>query len=282
VNAYYKVAQNYFRRMEGWHLYPGPREPWMWVWMTLALAWVASLVWVFQKVPNILSWRFSLVIALEIALVFVGGWISTRKGAALFGVPSGWKVNSSDLEALRSKLLCEYLAVSPDKFLRIANEISGLIDMRKKFRRPSEIDWGLILRKFYDPDSKQRLLAVFLAGLTVLTALTLKIGDLPTIFEALESEGVYRLLGGVLSITVMVFIIFIGVQVLGAVLWNALIIWTAKSLKTAFSDDAALRYLVRDLLLLYRPLDLEKVVPPSAISASQDPAANLLIYECKD
>lgn len=282
MNAYYKVAQNYFRHVEGWHLYPGPREPWMWAWMTLAVAWVASLVWTFQRVPNILSWQFALVIALELALILVGGWISSRKDAALFGVPPGQKVNSSDLEAFRSKLLCEYLAVSPDEFLRVANEISSLIDMRKKFRRPSEIDWGLIFRKFYDPDSKQRLLAVFLAGLTVFTALTLKIGDLPTIFEALDSQDVHQLLGGVLTITALVFVVFIGVQVLSAVLWNALIIWVAKSLKTSFSDEAALRYLVRDLLLLYRPFDLEKVVQPSATPAVPDPTANSMICECTD
>lgn len=282
MNAYYKVAQNYFRHMEGWHLYPGPREFWMWAWMMLAFGWVASFVWLFQKVPSVWSWQFAVVATLQIPLMFVAGGISNRKRAALFGAPSGQKVSPSDLEALRSKLLGEYLSVSPDKFLQIANEISGLIDMRKKFRRPDEIDWVLIVRKFYDPDSKQRVLAVLLAALTVLTALTLKIGDLPTIFEVLDSQDVLRFLGGVLSTSAVIFVMLIGVQVLSAVLWNVLIIWIAKSSRTAFSDDAALRYLVGDLLLLYRPSDLEAIPQAVATSSPQVPAANSVTCEHED
>jgi len=282
VNAYYKVAQHYFRHMEGWHLYPGLREPWLWAWVMLSFAWMTSLVWLFQKVPALMSWQMATVIVLEIALMLVADGISNRKRAALFGVPPGQKIGASDLEAFRSKLLCDYLGASPDKFLQIADEISNLIDMRREFRRSSEIEWSLIFKKFYDPEAKQRVLAIFLAGLTVLTALTLKIGDLPSIFEVLDSEDVLRLLGGVLSITAVVFILFIGIQVLSAVLWNALIIWVAKSLKTAFSDDAALRYLVRDLLFLYRPSNLEAVVQISEITCPQQPVTDSTICERED
>jgi len=265
--------------MEGWHLYPGPREFWMWAWMVLACGWVASFVWLFQKLPSVWSWQFAVVVTLLIALMQVADGISNRKRAALFGAPSNQKISPPDLEALRSKLLCESLSVSPDKFLQIANEISGLIDMRKKFRRPDEIDWILIVKKFYDPDSKQRVLAVFLAGLTVFTALTLKSGDLPNIFEVLDSQDVLGFLGGVLSISAVTFVMFIGVQVLSAVLWNVLIIWIAKSSKTAFSDDAALRYLVRDLLLLYRPSDLEVIPQAAATPSPQVPASGPVICE---
>jgi hypothetical protein len=282
VNVYYKLAQDYFRHMEGWHLYPGPREPWMWAWTVLAFGWVASLVWLFQKVPSIFSWQFAVVITLLVLLMLVADEVSNRKRAALFGVPTGRKVSASDLEMFRSKRLCEILVVPPDKCLQVANEISGLIDMRKKFRRPDEIDWVLIVRKFYDPDSKQRVLAVVLAGLTVLAALTLKIADATTIFEALESQDVHQFLGGVLSIAAVVFVMSIGLQVLSAVLWNVVIIWIAKSLKTPFSDDAALRYLVRDLLLLYRPSDLETAAQTTAISPSQQPVADSIIRERED
>lgn len=271
MNAYYAVAKDYFHEMEGWHLYPGSRNWLSWAWAILAFAWIASLFWFMQpiRISSLWNWRFALVIVLEILLLLVTEAISARKHSALFGASHGKKVNRAELDELRTRLLCEHLKARPDNFLEIVKEIKDLKASRKEFRQASEIGWSFLLRKLYDPDSKPRVLALFLAGLTIFTALTVKSAELAAIFETLDSQDFLYFLTSVLSISAMFFLLFIGAQALVAVLWTAAATWTAKTINTG-SNDTALRYLVRDLLLLYRPKRFEAQPESQLTAASPD------------
>lgn len=276
MNAYYAIANDYFREMEGWHLYPGLRNWLSWAWAFLAIAWIESLLLTMQHLMghgSLWNWRFGLLIILELMLLLVTDAISTRKHSALFGASHGKKINRSELDELRTRLLCKHLKTTPDNFLEIVKEIKDLKVSRKEFRQASEIEWSFFLRKLYDPDSKPRVLAVFLAGLTILTALALRSAELPTIFETVDSLDFQNFLVSILATCAMFFLLFLGMQALGAVIWTAAATWMAKMINTR-SNDTALRYLVRDLVILYRPKRLEVQSKNQIAAASPDAPEN--------
>jgi len=260
MNAYYRIAADYFRQMEGWHLYRKQGQVILWVWSFLALAWVVPLLPLFLAIGRgdwvMYGVWLVVVLALELVWLGVGARITKRKQLALIDeVNITYSVSMKDEQACRVLMLTKLLDRSPDKFFSVAKEISDLLKLRNEFRGKDETEPGFWWRFVIDRDAKPRLLALTLACITVFTALLIR--SLPEgqgIFDVIADKRQLISLGGWVMVSAAFFCVLIGARVIGGVLWHVLSIWAAKTFKSKTSATA-LSYLAKDLVLLHTPVD---------------------------
>lgn len=127
--------------------------------------------------------------------------------------------------------------------------------MQKTHRLRNEYDLADLSRKIYDPDSKARLLAIFLGALALFVALTSKQlpEGTPNLLEILADDGVWQLLRFAVAIAAILFGIWVGVQAALAAGIDAAATWWVKLFGRKRSR-LALRYLLRDLVRLHIPV----------------------------
>jgi len=260
---YHLIAREYFRRLEGWHLYREQGDALLCVWAALGIGWVVSIGFLFRTFGSGSTWsvEFWLVLVGELLLLVLGSYILSRKSKALIqSVNSEFGVDLKTDRQCRQLLLHVVLQQPASRFLASAKEISDLLGMQRQFRGSNEMGADFYWRKIYDRESKPRLLAVTLAAISVATALTLRFAPDVPIFEVLDSLGFRQLMASLLLISGIGFGMLVGVQMMFRELWNTAALWMAKTVLSRESDTA-LRYLARDLVLFHKPERDSSFVP---------------------
>lgn len=254
MNEYHAIARQYFQRVEGWHLYRVQGDGMLWLWLVIAVAWGISFIPLLMSVGDLSQfWRWLvLVLVLEMVVLAIGGINQKRKREALAdSVNEEFGVQVVQEDECRALLLMKLVDRPRHEFLATAKEIRDLLALRNEFRGGQELEAGSYLRHVYDPDSKARLLAVTLAAITVITALTLRSApEGLAIIELFSSPSLLRALGTLVLLSASVFVIAVGLRAMFRVVWGATTIWVAKTIPSKESTTA-LRRLARDLVLLH-------------------------------
>lgn len=251
MNHYIKIANHYFQEVEGLHLYPG-RRYW--------------LLWVFVIIG------FCLLFALSVWLIF----IANKNGPyaclniMIFTVAIPWFLVLLRIQTLRQQNLIQYvnetysqtfhtvsechisllqyhLKVGQDEFLSIAKEIKEMRELNQQFRSASDLDSKFYLRKLYDPDSKQRVLAGLLAMVTLISALIVRSLPDATFFTLLE-QSVWDFVMLLMFASAMVFIAFVGLHAFLLVLHDLIVNSIFKLFGKKWIGEMPLNYLVRHLV----------------------------------
>ena len=118
-----------------------------------------------------------------------------------------------------------------------------------------EYDLQSFMRKIYDPDSKARLLAIFMGSLALFVALVSRQlpEEYPTLLEILADDGVWQFVGVLVFVATFIFGIWLGAYAALAVVAHALATWRVKLFGRSKRSRLALRYLLRDLIQLHMP-----------------------------
>lgn len=260
MNEYHAIARKYFRQVEGWHLYRTQGDGLLWLWLALAVFWIASFVPLARSIGDWVMFAVWLagVLVLELVVLFIGSRILDRKRAALIAeVTKEYSVVLKDEQECRVFLLTKLLEGPTNRFFAVAKEISDLLKLRQEFRGRNEIEFEFYWRMIYDRDSKARLTAVTLAAITVFTALTIRaLPEGASIFDVLANQPLLARLGDVVMVSAVLFLMLVGARALLGVVWHAVTIWGAKSL-TSKESSTVLRYLARDLILLHKPVEVK-------------------------
>lgn len=114
---------------------------------------------------------------------------------------------------------------------------------------------GYYWQQVYASESKARILATFLAAIAIVVTLSTRSlpADYPSAVELLLDEGVWSLLSLALFAVVLLFIVWIGLQVIVRVFFHATRLWFAKLRKKESASRFALRYFLSDLVRLHQP-----------------------------
>ena len=283
MNTYYRIAADYFRQMEGWHLYRKQGQAILWVWSFLALAWVVPLLPLFRAIGRgdwvMYGVWLVVVLALELVWLGVGARIAKRKRIALIDeVNITYSASMKDEQACRVFMLTKLLERSPDQFFAVAKEISDLLKLRNEFRGKDETEPGFWWRFVIDRDAKPRLLALTLACITVFTALLIRsLPESQGIFDVIADRRQLISVGGWVMVSAAFFCMLIGARVIGGVLWHVLSIWAAKTFKSKTSATA-LSYLAKDLVLLHTPVDAAeaKAIEPAVVLNAHNQAVVMM------
>ena len=256
MDDYRARAKDYFRQMEGWHLY---RRPTHWLILSLAVVsvmWAVSIGWLLLTADHGNVWTMKLFFAVigEFAVLLLLSKLQDQKKARLIeSVNARYSADLSTENECRALVLNCVMNRPASQFLHAAKDISEALALEKQFRRSNEIEDGFVMRRIYDPDSKPRLLAVTLGAITVFTALLMRsLPDGPPLFEILGDPGIHSLLTLLLIAAAVAFAMMVGIHVLWGAFSNLAAIWFAK---TSWRKDSpiALEYLARDLVRFYKP-----------------------------
>lgn len=255
MKDYIDIAKQYFKALEGLHLYPPIRSAWALAWMITLTIWVASIVWFFGNITSDDGPGFWIVIVPEVIWLLVVFRIKIlRRERLLSDTNLRFGTSFSSPEECRRHLLAVLLKRPPSGFLTVAKEIDDLTLLQKTFRKPSDLRWSEIGRTIYDRDSKSRLLTLLIIPVSMIVTLIAKSdASLDTLFEVLMDPGIPSFLAFLIALAAGFFALFVGIQTLTWMLMDGLTSWSTKLLGT--SQRWVLGYLVRDLALYHRGID---------------------------
>ncbi len=257
MKDYIDIAKQYFKALEGVHLYPPLSSIWLIAWCVMSAVWVASLGWFLfgnhghNTKPGV--WTF---LVPEVLWLFITFRIQAIKQQRfLLDTTQRYGTAFSSSEDCRRHLLTMLLQQSPSKFLSVAKEIDDLISLQTKFRKYSDLSLSELGRKVYDRDSKARLLTLLIVPVSMIVALMAKSeATLDTLFEAFYDPGARALLGFIVVAATVFFMLFVGIQTLFWTIADALASWSTTLFDT--SHRWVVGYLVRDLLQYHCPTEL--------------------------
>lgn len=255
MDEYMKLAGAYFNQFEGRQLYPGWRSPLPWMWLISLALWLHALL---QFVLGHFSWKWSIphIVVTEIIFIFFSVAIAEHKKKSImraFHLRFGGEMpNIRECRRLALNALCPE---SRGDFLKVAKECTELQSLKNANRAFSDMDMSYWARKVYDPESKGRLISIFLAGVALCVALLVKSlpQDSTSLIEVLVSGSVFSLSGKMMGYAFVFFLIWLGLKVIALTLFDGILLWATKITKRSGSSETALRYFVRDLVRLHIP-----------------------------
>jgi len=257
MENYMKIASEYLDEFEGWSLYPGWKSRYTWAGVVFGIVWLmaSANVLMSQDFPaTFLRWDVVIAVVFEILWLAVMIAIGIQKDKATLRVASEkYSRTFSRITDCRMYVLTEKLGVAQSNFLSIAKECKELSEISRAFQNRSDSDIWVYLQKIYDPDAKARLMSIVLAAISIVAALTLR--SMPSdvnVFELLSDQSFHKYLGLLLVGTAFLYFVWIGVLLIGQVIWEAIVMWVARSKIGKGKSLTALRYLVRDLVRFHK------------------------------
>lgn len=258
MKDYIDIAKQYFKALEGLHLYPPLKSAWSLAWMIMLAVWAASIAWYFGSHAPDTRPGFWIVLIPEIIWLLITFRIQTlRQQRLVTDTNRRFGTSFSSSEECRRHLLTALLKRPPSSFLSVGKEIDDLMLLQRKFRKHSDLSVSELGRKIYDRDSKSRLLTLLVVPVSMAVALIAKSDTtLDTLFEVYSDPGVRSLLAFLAVAAAVIFALVVGLQTLFWTIMDGLASWSTKLLGT--SQRWALGYLVRDLAHYHCPTDSTK------------------------
>lgn len=262
MDHYMKIAGEHLEEFEGWSLYPGWRSGYVWAGILLAIGWLLALVGVIMQSGHrftFMRWDVATVVLFEILWLIALQKIQDSKDIATLGIATEkYKRKFVTVGECRSHALVTNLGIEQSRFLGAAKECKELIDLQRMFRIRADADVAYYLRKVYDPESKARLMAIVLAAISFIAALTVRSipGDLE-VFDLVSNQSFHALMILLLLGTAFVYFVGIGMLALGQIVWEGIVMWIVKSGVDKGKNLTALRYLIRDLVRFHK-LEMSK------------------------
>ncbi|MBW7903312.1 MAG: hypothetical protein H3C26_17705 [Rhodocyclaceae bacterium] len=260
MNRLFVTANHYYSVLERFGLQYILKSPWPWLWIVLLLVFIAqgfAFVTSGTKLNGtalFLDWQFLSLIVLEFAILAVSNKLQSDKAkVVLERVNSKYRQSFSSIEQARRFLLQRFFGRHEAEYLAFADDIQKAITYQDQLRNPLAFGFSRILLFLYDPDSKQRIYALLVVVVSVLTALSIREGgSISGVFEFFAGEKlalvvfVWLLLVVFLAgLLTLLLVIRLGVEVLWAYLSVRL---DGKAARNPYT----LKYLQRDLLAFHR------------------------------
>jgi len=273
MNQYFLIASSYFRALEGRQLYP-PFRSWYWCgWLLSA----AVLLFAFGAValrPHGLgnAETFLLMLAEAPFLVASLSIKQYRERAVLESLQVEGSDAPNTMDGCRRVLLERLCGVPADKFAALAKECSDLLALQRTHHLWPDSFRERYLPKIYDPESKSRLLTLVLSSLAIFVALFNRSwsDSSPSIIEVLADPGVRSLVATVVIAAALLFFALLGLQAVASMVAGEVATWWAKLTGRTSKGRLALRYLMRDLVLLHQSMPVGAQPTPTVPRAPQE------------
>lgn len=201
-----------------------------------------------------LDWQFISLIVLEFALLALSNKLKSEKTKiVLERINSKYRQSFSSIEQARRFLLRRFLGRSESEYLSFADDIQKAMNYQDQLRNPLAFGFSRVLLFLYDPDSKQRIYALLVVIVSVLTALSIREGgSISNVFEFFAGENLalvvfvwFLLVVFLAGLLMLLLVIRLGVEMLWAY-------WSVRLDGKAARNPYTLKYLQRDLLAFHR------------------------------
>jgi len=263
LKNYLAIAQEYFKHLEGFHLYPTLKNYRSWFWIFSTFIWLWLLVKYFPEAPSLHEAKgFTFIVIPEIVWLISTSLITDWKNKKLIESTNlRLGTTFTTTEECRYKMLESLIKVPSTEFFKIAKEIDDLITLEQKFRKRSNITFADIMSNIYDRDSKARLLTLTIALVSIILALVAKSdATIEALFEAYSDPAAIKLFELVALLMGMGFVIFVGLRIMILIIIEGIASWMLKLFgASTISSRWLLSYLIRDLVIYHsRTITLTK------------------------
>jgi hypothetical protein len=267
MNRLFVTANHYYSVFERFGFHYMLKSPWPWAWVVFLLAFIWQGVAFLtsdtklQGTALFLDWRFLSLLALELAILAPSMKLKSEKTkVVLERVISKYGQAFSSIEQRRRFLLGRFLGRCESEYLSFADDIQKAIAYQDQLRNPLVFGFSRALLFLYDPDSKQRIYALLVVIVSVLTALSIREGgSISNVFEFFAGENPAL----VLFVWLLLVFFLAGLLTIGFVIRHGIeLLWAYLSVRfdgKAARNPYTLRYLQRDLLAFHRFVHLRGV-----------------------
>lgn len=269
MDKYYAMAAEYFSEVEGRRLYPNIVSIHWAVW-AISISGFGYTIFRFAcdavmfhpiKVgfAELLSWEIAFI-ASALALHF---YKSRKLLESAPGLSSAEDKSLLEKEKLlKTDVLVKICKKKPTQFAATAKEISDLLTYEKASRTILDIDAQDFLRAIYNPDSKARILSLFLAFIALLVTLLKgsELAPLPDLIAEIHKKGGPIVFSVLMLIDVIyAFVIFGGIILGIRQAAFMLSLWASKLGWGQASSRTMLNHMLRDLVMLHAPEETTNV-----------------------
>jgi len=260
MNRLFVTANHYYSALERFGLQYMLKSPWPWLLAALLFAFIWQGFAFVTSGPKLhgtahfLDWQFVSLIVLEFAILALSSKLKSEKTKfVLKRINSKYRQSFSSIEQTRRFLLRRLLGRHESEYLSFVDDIQKAIAYQDQLRNPLAFDFSRVLLFLYDPDSKQRIYALLVVIVSVLTALSIREGgSISNVFEFFAGENValvifawFLLVIFLAGLLMLLLVIRLGVEVLWAYLSVRL---DGKAARNPYT----LKYLQSDLLAFHR------------------------------
>lgn len=263
MDKYYAMAAEYFTAVEGRRLYPNIFSIY-WVLWAISLSGFGYTICQFAYdavMFHPMNVGFAELISWEIAFIASASALHLYKSKKLLESTPGLSSaeDKSPLEQeklLKTDILVRICKKKPTQFAATAKEITDLLAYEKASRTILDIDVQDFLRTIYHPDSKARILSLFLALIALLVTLLKgsELAPIPDLIAEIHKQGGPLVFSALMLINVIyIFVIFGGI-ILGIRQTAFLLsLWASKLGWGQTSNRTMLNHMLRDLVMLHAP-----------------------------
>lgn len=260
MNRLFVTANHYYSTLERFGFHYILRSPWPWVWVGLLLLFIVQSFEIATSSTKLrgtalfLDWRFLSLIVLEFAILAVSNKLrSDKEKVVLERINSKYRQSFSSIEQARRFLLQRFLGRRESEYLAFADDIQKAIAYQHQLRNPLAFSFSRALLFLYDPESKQRIYALLVVIVSVLTALSIREGgSISNVFEFFSGEN----LASVIFVWLLLVVFLAGLLMLLLVIrLGAEVLWAYLSVRLdgkAARNPYTLKYIQRDLLAFHR------------------------------
>lgn len=263
MDKYYAMAAQYFNEVEGRHLYPKLFSFYWFAWAVSISGFgyvVAGIFWSILSSQKV-NINFLELMGWEIMFITATFALQIHKSKKLLaGEPgSSQAKDKTKLEQekfAKTQILARVCKKTPNQFAATVKEITELRGYEKASRTIIDVSVQDFFRAIYDPESKARILSLFLALIALLVTL-LKGSEqapLPDLIGEIQKNGgilVFSLLIAVQGI--YAFFVLGGIILLIRQCVFLLSLWASKLGWSRAGNETMLNHMMRALVLLYDP-----------------------------
>jgi hypothetical protein len=286
MDKYYAMAAQYFTEVEGRQLYPKLLSLY---WLTWAISFsgfgyvVATIVWSivsFQKIEinfvALVGWEV-MFIASTIALQ-----VHKSKKFLQSTIHHTQAKDKSKLEQeklVKKQILSRISKKQAHQFAATVKEISELRSYEKASRTIIDVGVRDFFRALYDPESKARILSLFLALAALLVTLLKgsELAPLPDLIAEIDKQGGPLAFSIIIALKGMYAFFILGGIILGIRQGAFMLsLWTSKLGWSNASNETMLNHMMRDLVMLHDPEEKEAPEIIAAELTADAPKTNWL------
>lgn len=260
ANQYYYLLERFgYREL----LFSG----WFWFWLITVFAFLCQGALFFTSadehkgVALFLDGTFLGLILLELLMVYLSFKLGKEKTkVVLERVNEKYAKSFRNIEDVRRFLLRRFFGREEIEYLEFSDDIQKAIQYQLQFRSPLTFGFSEMLTFIYNPDSKQRIYALLLVIVSVVTALSIRDGGgISNVFDFFYGES----FGNIFLVWFLLVVFFGGFLMILLVIrlwlelfWDYLIVRIDGK---AARNPHTLRYLQNDLLKYHRFVNLNKI-----------------------
>ncbi|MEG0482497.1 MAG: hypothetical protein RR569_05255 [Acinetobacter sp.] len=255
----FKIINAYYDLFESFRMILYFKNKLIWLLIFLIAIFLYSFYWyvnlkAFPYFPKMIrEYRLLFSILMEVLVLFIGFLlVKQREKLIIKEIQIMFNSDESEFFKLRKLWFVKCVDSNFTKYLEIAEKIDKVLNMKEKYKSNFSFGSKQIGLLIFDPESKNRLLAMFMGICAAIIALTIATGvNIYNIFEFFESNSFSTIVALDLIFSVFLILAILIVKLILLIIFEVTVLWLDKLDKEKTISKRRSRIFINQLLFFY-------------------------------